>query len=283
MARSLGVEYKPVKLTYGEEFDIKTMWHPIVDEWNPIYKDMMEPFNLFKFTCPRPPISLGSIDRQLFTQCTNVLRVPIKFPGSNIRLPKELIPIKDELIRLLQYEYFINPEVVNEFIHVTVDNRVVESGKTHRYGGFHGDGLQGAKFKQKVKCEHSYVYTNPLATHIALQPFFVAHINEARYNIFKEFDRQVKQECLYKLRDGEVYLIDPYVVHASPIIGIDIPRTFFRMTVSKEELLTPHNTVNPMFEGQNYPEGIEVREFVSSPNTSIPLDFYGITNIGWIQ
>lgn len=271
------IDYRKTELTPGTYFSIQHFWHPTVDAWNPLYRDITEPFNFHKYTCPRLPVSLGGIDVTLLKQCPSVLRVPIKLGGTDeIRLPKELASIKEPLVRLLQYDYHINPNFTKFFAHLTIDNSVVKPNTTQRFGGFHGDGLQGGKFKQKLVVEHSYIFTDNHPTEVALQPFFVAHINEDRYNIFKEFDKQVKKDLIYHLRAGHVYLIDPYVVHASPTIKEETPRTFFRLTLTPSELLMPKNTVNPMLDGQQYDARVDVRDFVADTDVSIPFDFYGI-------
>ena len=278
LTRKLGIQYRPVKLSrVGEAFSVSKYWHPIVDAWNPLYEDILRPFDFNKYVVPRPPVSMGGIPVALFESCPSVLRLPIKWGGSDeVRLPKEVACLREEIGRILQYDRHINPYFTDFFVHITIDNGIVEPGTTQRFPGFHGDGLQGGKFKQKLTCEHSYIYTSVHPTVVALQPFFVAHINEDRYNIFRAFDQQVRPESLFTLRAGHLYLIDPYIVHASPVIHERCRRTFFRLTVTPSELLMPKNTVNPMFEGQGYPARIDVREFVAEPDVSLPLDFYGL-------
>lgn len=274
----MNIEYREANLTYGTMFDVADYWHPRVDSWNPLYRDILEPFDAHKYTCPRLPISLGPLDAAQFRECPSVLRVPIKRGGDcRINLPKELGPISDTLKRLLQYDRWINSNFEAFHAHVTIDNTTVEPGKTQRFPGFHGDGLQGGKFKQKLIVEHSYIFVDKHPTEFAMQPFFVAHLNEDRYNIFKEFDRQLQPSSIYRGLPGHCYLIDPYMVHASPVIDHPVDRTFFRLTLTPVELLMPKNTVNPMFSGQDYPDRIDVRDFVADPDIEVPLDYYGVS------
>jgi hypothetical protein len=270
------ITYRKAELTAGETVAIEELWHPIVDAWNPLYNDIKEPFNFNKYTCPRLPVSLGPWDEKDMMECPSVLRCPIKYGWTDVQLPKELLPIKTLLVRLLQYDRFINPNYDSFFAHVTIDNSEVWPNTTHRFGGFHGDGLQGGKFKNKLVVEHSYIFVSNHPTEFSLQPFFVAHLNEDRYNIFKEFDRQVRQDSIYRGLEKHIYLIDPYIVHASPTIKERTFRTFFRLTLTPTELLMPKNTVNPMFDGQEYPARIDVREFVADPDIEVPLSLYGI-------
>lgn len=274
----MDIEYREAQLTTGMGFDINEYWHPRIDAWSPLYRDILEPFCAHKYTCPRLPISMGPMSALSFRKCPSVLRVPIKRGGSiEVRLPQELYPIAGELKRLLQYDRFINPNFEAFHAHVTIDNSRVEPGNTQRFPGFHGDGLQGGKFKTKLIVEHSYVFVDRFPTEFAMQPFFVAHLNEDRYNVFKEFDRQLNNSSIYRGLPGHCYLIDPYMVHASPVITETcVHRTFFRLTLTPAELLMPRNTINPMFDGQGYEERIDVLDFVADPDINVPLDFYGI-------
>jgi|SRR5579872_6660179 len=277
----LGIKYEKTILAKGEIFTVKKLWHPKIDHWNAIYHNIKKPFNINKFVTPSFPICIGKTKLDLIQKCPNVLRVPIKKGGSDeIRIPKELLCMSDEILRILNYDYFIMGAMwKNMFCHLTIHNAFVEAGTTQRFSGFHGDGLQGAKFSKKILCEHSYVMTAPYPTIISMQPYFVAHYNDCRDNIFKAFDQQVKQDSLYRLQEENIYLIDPYVVHASPVLDRSTYRTFFRLTTTPKELLMPKNTINPMFDGQMYPDRIEVREFVTEPSNVIPYNFYGIQEI----
>ncbi len=281
MSRKLGIVYRQTQLSsIGKCFKVNRFWHPKIDRWSPVYTDMMKPFDSNKYTVPRLPIHIGPFNIKLARECPNVLRVPIKWGWSTeVKLPKELLPLEEELSRLLHYDYFVTGEKWKQFFcHLTIDNGWVEKDQTHRYPGFHGDGLQGGKFKRKLVCEHSYVVTDPQATVVAMQPFFVSHLNEDKDNIFKAFDQQVKKESLLRLLPGAMYLIDPYVVHESPKITEKVFRTFVRLTTTPSELLMPKNTNNPMFQGQEYPARIEVREFTSDPHPKIPYQLYGLEN-----
>lgn len=257
----------------------QALWHPTVDEWNPCYTDILQPFNSYKYTCPRPPISLGRFNTATAKTCPNVLRMLIKLGDSyTIYLPEELEPLKEDILRLMNYDRYIMGDVWKSmFVHITIDNKVVQPKETHRYPGYHGDGLQGAKFREKDLCEHSYIVVDREPTVFALQPFFVAHLNDARYNIFKEFDRQITPGTpLFRTLPNHVYLIDPYMVHCSPFMQETGSRTFIRITTTPEELLVPKNTVNPMLGNQNYQPRLDVRDFVSTPDLEIPYDHYGL-------
>lgn len=92
-----------------------------------------------------------------------MLGLPIKFPGTGYKLPRELEALEPMIRRNAEYEKFIcldshvNPEAT--FCHITCDFSYVPAGEYHRYSGFHGDGIQGTKLTPKVNVEHSYIQT----------------------------------------------------------------------------------------------------------------------------
>lgn len=106
--RKLNITYNKPVLSKGESVIIKRVFHPKIDDWSPVYKDMMEPFNLNKFTNPRLPINMGKFNIEAARKCPNVLRVPIKYGKSEeVKIPAELLPLKEEIVRILQYDYWV--------------------------------------------------------------------------------------------------------------------------------------------------------------------------------
>lgn len=294
MSVKIDFEYRNTVLTCGEVFHIENFFHPKIDNWSPVYKDIKENFDINKFTSPRLPIRIGLFPTNLLSMVPDVLRVPLKIRGTNsIHLPNELLPLKDEIIKILQYDCFITgfEEWKSSFIHLTidrimVDKNTVDKNTTHRFRGWHGDGFQGGKFKEKHTVEHSYVMTNGKnTTQVALKPFFVSHLNEDRDNIFIEFQNQMDgvKENIYSLMSGNLYLFDPYIVHQSPPLTHETNevRYFFRLTTAFTELDMPKNTINPMLPGQGnrYPDRIDIREFLSEPQTNIDYKFYGLERL----
>lgn len=275
------IRYEQPKLNDTQAFSFPTtdepLWHPVVEPEHPSYRDMFEDFSLSKYAFPRYPIDLGKIDMKPLEQVPNVLRMLIKIKRGPLYVPNDFLPIKPLLEKIIGYEKWINKNFRDFFIHITVDHSEVEADQYHRFPGYHGDGLQGAKFKQKVCCEHSYIAVTAPPTEICLQPFFLKHLDEAKHNMFSEMDRQVRPDNVYQSLPNHLYLFDPYVVHRTPEIKTKTQRTFFRLTVTPEELLMPKNTVNPFFQGQDYPDRIDVRNVLTENDREIPYEMYGLT------
>jgi hypothetical protein len=268
---------QPLLSDDGVIFDPAGLWTPKIDARSPAYHSLFEPFDLDQYLYPRPPIDMGLVEHEEYSCDVNVLRMPIKFPGTNYRIPKEVIGLLPVIQRAAEYEAFINPRHAQSFAHVTFDTSEVKAGEFHRFPGFHGDGIQGTKLTPKVVAEHSYIMTTNPPTEFCLQPFFLKHLDEAKHNFFLEFDRQAKDCNVYGSLSGHLYLIDPYMVHRTPLITHPVRRTFIRVTFSCIELQHPKNTLNPMFRGQEYEKRIDIRERLTRNEFDVPLHLYGLS------
>ncbi len=258
------------------EFQPKGLWTPIIDSDNIAYHSMFKPFNLNQYLYPRPPIDMG-LSPPIHGGCPNVLRMPLKFPGTIYKIPRELEALEPLIQRAAEYEKFINKDHDSCFCHVTCDFSYVPAGEYHRFPGFHGDGIQGTKLTPKVNVEHSYIQTSDPPTEFCLQPFFLKHLDEAKHNYFLEFDRQAKEANVYGSLPNHLYLIDPYMVHRTPKIKRRVSRLFLRITYAFTELQHPKNTINPLFEGQQYHKRIDIRENLCANEFEVPWHLYGLS------
>jgi hypothetical protein len=207
------------------------------------------------------PLHIGSYDIPFETikqDIINVLRCPIKnartdtSTGGNreIVLPIELAFLKDYILYCCIYETSFNKRFDDLWIHITVDyNPMIKKGSTQRIPGFHVDGFQGSKFPEKHEIEHSYLWscseTNNCGTEFCVQPFFISHIDESKYLIFHELEKQARESNIIKTIEKNVYIFDPYMVHRSPVTNYDTSRLIVRITMEYQKLLDPNDTVNP--------------------------------------
>ena len=262
------------------EFQPKGLWTPTIDPDNIAYRSMFQPFNLNQYIYPRPPIDMG-LSAPIHGGSPNVLRMPLKFPGTGYRVPRAMEALLPLIQRVAEYEKFLcTDRHVNSdatFCHITSDFSNVDVGEYHRYPGFHGDGIQGTKLTPKVYVEHSYIITSTPPTEFCLQPFFLKHLDEAKHNYFLEFDRQAKEVNVYGSIPYHLYLIDPYMVHRTPKIKRRTSRWFLRITYAFTELQHPKNTINPLFAGQEYDKRIDIRENLMANEFEVPWHLYGLT------
>lgn len=273
------IRYNSPELSTDDSISYKSqgLWTPTIDPDNVAYYTLFKPFNVNNFLSPRLPIDMGFMDTsQLFDNKLNVLRMPLKFPSTDYRIPKELSALFPLISRCAEYESFINKDHDRCFCHITFDHSVVEPGLYHRYPGFHGDGIQGTKLTPKEIVEHSYILTSNPATEFCLQPFFLNHLDEAKHNYFLEFDKQARENNIYSSLSGHLYMIDPYMVHRSPLIKNKVDRLFVRITYAFTELQHPKNTLNPLFEGQQYEKRVDIRKNLCRHEFDVPYHLYGL-------
>ena len=252
---------------------------PRVQPHHPFYHEHQEQFLLERYQYARPPIDLGHsrLDHTLASM-PNVLRMPIQFPSTPMKVPVELKPLWDLICRIAEYEAGFNSSIEACFVHVTFDRAIIEPGTTHRYPGWHGDGVQGAKFAEKTLVEHSYIVSTAPPTQFCIQPFFFNHLNDARHSLFHEMEVQAREQNVYTTIPWHLYLIDPYMVHRTPGIAHKQERIFLRVTYAYTELMNPHNTPNPCFAGQQYAERHDVRKFLSLYPSEVPWPMYGLSS-----
>lgn len=143
------------------------------EETRPIFDDMATVWDLQKFKVARKPYALNQgipPTKEFITKFSqkgaiNVLDLPIKFPGSDFRIPQELLQFEDVVRRIAQFERQYNHASYDEYYcYATVDQRPVKAGTLQREAPCHVDGFQGAKWNPKVKINHTYVISDKLPT-----------------------------------------------------------------------------------------------------------------------
>lgn len=255
------------------------LWTPKIDSKNIAYHSLFETFDIEQYLYPRPPIDMGLIEDSEYACDLNVLRMPLKFPKTEYKIPEELKSLFPFISRVAEYEAFINPKHDDCFCHITYDKSNVTAGEFHRFPGFHGDGVQGTKLTPKITVEHSYILVTSPPTEFCLQPFFLKHLDEAKHNFFLELDKQARECNVYGSLPGHLYLIDPYMIHRTPKITSTVERVFVRITYAFTELQHPKNTVNPMFSGQQYDKRIDIRERLVRNEFDVPFQLYGLSKL----
>lgn len=239
---------------------------------HPFYQYHDKPFDKQRLMFSTLPLHIGpfNIDPIPEHNITCVLRVPIKNSGQRyFTLPNELLFLKDFIEFCSIYETSFNNRFEDLFAHITVDYKEFNKGETHRVQGWHVDGFQGSKFPIKHEIEHSYLWSSTLGTEFCSQPFFVDHIDESKYLVFDEFNKQANEQNVYKCLPSNVYIFDPYMVHRSPVATINTKRLLVRITFEYQKLLDPNDTINPKL-FFDVPYKYDIRNRLG--NYDVPLD-----------
>lgn len=272
------IQYDETQLSAkGDIFDIRDVWMPTVDKWSPVYTHLMSPFSFDHFTSPRLPIDLGRFNIDFISKVPRTLRLTIKPVGElTAYVPSELEEAVPFLKQVLEYERMINPRFEDCEVHITTDYGFVQAQESQRFPGWHVDGLQGGKFKEKLQAEHSYVIATKYSTEFCLQPFFIKHYNEDFTNLFKAFDQQYNPVNVYRGLEQHLYLMDAYMVHRTPTIPEDTHRGFIRITVANSPLPIEYNTLNPMLAQKRPDFKLDIRDWLREPDYGIFYDYYGL-------
>lgn len=253
----------------------------IVPENNPIIKDLNTTWDIEKFLTPRKPVSLGIITPdQMRNFCEpnvpRTLDMPIKFPGSNFRIPNSLKQFKEVIEIVANYEAEINSKCFDEyFCYMTIDQGWVKPGVLQREAPCHVDGFQGARWNPKTRINHTYVIGNAIPTTYYIQPFDLTHLDEAKHNFFWEMNNIVaktKSVHAWQPENGEINLIDAYTVHRGTEATEETFRTWIRLSFEVRKFDRLGNAHNPMFQydWEMVKRDIESLNLVAYDETSDP-------------
>ena len=252
-------------------------WVPVPFPHSPIWARLCKMFDPEYFQHAFPPPDLGRPDMNTEEMAgLRALRCPINPAGSNeVVLPSEFAPLLPMVRHVFETEAHINPNFAAWWCHLSFERTEVTAGTTQRVPGWHLDGFQGVRVPRHA-AEHSYLWADRDPTEWCLQPLFLSHLDSARHNIFDEIARQARESNAFAGLAGHVHLIDPYVVHRSPVLYELGWRSFVRITFTKTELEDPANTVNLSLLGVgNYPPRIEARDRLYAYQGGVPWETYG--------
>jgi hypothetical protein len=229
-----------------------------IDRTHPVIATLNQPFDLAHFKQARQPLSLGVLAPEEIAILANpqpgvprTLDLPIKFPGSDYRIPRALRPYASIIKRAADFEAAINGKCLDEYYcYLTVDCGWVEPGILQREAPCHVDGFQGARWRPKVRGNHSYTVSNAVPTAYYVQPFDFDLLDDERHNFFWEMNRQValtNSQFEWLPGNGEMTLMDCYCVHRGTPAPVRIFRTFVRISFEARIFDRLGNAHNPLF------------------------------------
>jgi hypothetical protein len=174
----------------------------------------------------------------------------VMLPGGELVLPPEYasVPaIASFLSASIAYEDRLLPDWrIDRHLYLTVDRRQVRAGDTHRNAGWHFDGMQGARYPDKLPACHQYLATTALPTEFSDAPVDATCLDENRHNWFETLGDQVPADLAPWTADPlEIVCMSAYQLHRSPIASRDEWRTFLRLDVSCKQQDRLGNTLNP--------------------------------------
>ncbi|MCR4295251.1 MAG: hypothetical protein NUW21_06930, partial [Elusimicrobia bacterium] len=247
--RSLRTDLREAKLS-GKGFVMTPRETTVANPESPVYGSLLEPWSLKHLLVPHKPVKIGEIeDRAAFSgPVTSVLNMPVKMPGTEIKVPEELGQFREFLQKIIDHEKTVNPEMDDFYMYLTVDQHAVKHGTTHRRPGIHIDGVQGARYEVKLPPEHLYSASDRLGTVFYDQPFDLTKLDPAKQHVHAELERQAKETHARATPDFDIAFWDSYSVHRADVAKEDFMRTFIRVEFSKKQYDSEGDTHNPLFE-----------------------------------
>jgi hypothetical protein len=266
-----GVEFEPQP---------KLNTAPIAHD-SPIMQTLNTPFRLSNFKVPRKPISLGVLPPAEMailstpSGAPRTLDLPIKFPGTGYRLPKELAVFEPIIRRAANFQAACNPRWREYFCYLTVDMGVVKPGQLQREAPCHVDGFQGARWRPRRLGNHTVTVSNAVPTAYYVQPFDFRKLNIRKHDFYWEMNRQVAEtnsEFAWYPRDGEMTMMDCYTVHRGTEADEEVFRTFVRISWEVRKFDRLGNAHNPLFDynWKMVERDIEALKLVAFDPTSDP-------------
>lgn len=202
---------------------------------SPILTDIGTVWDPDRFAVARGPISLGYLEERArfsTSSTTTVSNLPVKFPGSDYRVPSELACATEALQLCITCEHAINPEVDEYYAYLTVDRGRIPAGLTQRGVDIHADWLQGQRVSPKTPIEHGYFATDRDPPRFFNQPFYLRASDIETDSFNAAFEAQARPRCAVRPDPYEVLLFDAYSVHGAVPASTTGTRTFLRFFYS---------------------------------------------------
>lgn len=250
-------------------------------EASPIIACLNTIWDFGQFMVPRVPVSLGMMNEEELAVfgtpgATRVLDMPIKFPGSNFKIPKALEQFRGAIERIAHFEAAANPGCFDEYYcYLTVDQGPVKPDTLQREAPCHVDGFQGARWVEKERVNHTYVVSDALPTTYYPQEFELSRLDVAKHNFFWEMNRivaETKSASAWRPKNGEINLIDGYTVHRGSEADEETYRTWIRLSFETRKFDRLGNAKNPLFsyDWEMLPRDIEGLHLVAFDESSDP-------------
>lgn len=230
--------------------------------------DVSRPFAAEMFDRFRLPVPIASIDMGEVGALPSCLDMLVKLPGGDLTLP-EPYASDPGLARIFAEMASAEDGILpawreTRHVYLTFDRRPVEAGRTHRNAGWHFDGMQGARYPEKLPACHQYVVSSANPTEFIAAPVDATDLDEARDNWFEIVGARAAASGgeIFRPAPGEMMLMSAYQIHRSPPAETACLRTFVRIDISCKRQDRLGNTANPdlpapwAFVPRTLPEGL---------------------------
>lgn len=94
-------------------------------------------WDITRFQTPNLPCVISAARKDLAMIKHRILDCPIRFPGSNIRLPNEILPLIPEIMDIFEYEAAHNAHFDEYYAYLATDYGFIKAGEIQRKPGCH--------------------------------------------------------------------------------------------------------------------------------------------------
>jgi hypothetical protein len=182
------------------------------------------------------PVFLGQWDQDL-EEVMHYLYLPVQMPDTDVRLPDNLRVLWQMIQRTKRYAEYFGRNY--RYIYVSARKGFATPDNPLNRPGWHCDGF-GTE-------DWNFVWWVGPGTRFAHQPFegIVSDHNRS----MTQFDEQVRADRIVQYPERRLYLLDPTVVHATPII--EAPgcwRQYVKISMSDHQYNLKNNSHNYLFD-----------------------------------
>lgn len=199
-------------------------------------------------------------DKEAFSRNTGmrVLDMPIYMPGQGWAIPKALEQFREVIQKAVDNERSINPDIENDYIYITIDQKPIEPNKTQRRYGFHGDAFitsANTDMEDEIITDNTYVISDGLSSEFSAGPFDLNGIEpEDDEAVLKRFQETAERIGSVVYPPYTLLKLTPYDIHTPSINKTDqtMNRTFVKIAFSRERYNMLGNTMNPLLNYDNW-------------------------------
>lgn len=181
------------------------------------------------------PDFLGIFKDINLTEVMYYLYLPVSMWGSDIRIPHNCLPALPLIKAALNYAYSHDRNY--KFAYLSARKGWATADNPLNRPGWHCDGF-GTN-------DLNFVWWDGPGTRFACQDF--ASISADHKQSLAQFEAQIDPLKVQTPEEHGFYVIDPYVVHATPVITTPCMRQYIKISLSNEQYNLENNSHNYMF------------------------------------
>jgi len=211
----------------------------------------LKALNLEQYKDTNRPEWVGEIDLKLPSERQYILRMLIKRPFGECKLPKELEWCKPMVDKAFNTQ--LKMGIRQPFCYLTIRNGLVDSETDDEW---HVDG-----FSQTITHlpEQNYIWVDNNPTEFIVKEIDIPYdFDSSKHNIHYFIDDNITENDVVKtMNEKTIYCLDPYVIHRRPKLTKGTQRCFIRVSFTPIEIEDCNNTINPLISTNYKRDGVK--------------------------